>query len=416
MYILTCLSLHTTLGSLRLSCKIFANLRSTLRIYFYRVIIPATTDTRSKLEKTDLSTIFEHARCIHVSIPQLGSRPECLAEFIETHLPKDFLPAIKTIFGKFWFETRLWNTPITEYLDSLQAQGMLDLVGTLVTEGLDLLVSYIFPLTLRFTKMEKLIFTRQYYPALLRSADSMKIVNSSAEHNKYNTTAWPSEVTDRSDALDLICKYFHDLAPVRLHDSSLHLTRMVSDIQLSTSLGTTSSARTAVPKLFLLKIEPRILGLTVGWFDQVGLLSMTSADKPILPIGPSNRFTELRELSITQSTLSAAVLAQFLHQCPTLESFFCAGCEVEDSNSNWRLVFDALRDHPRRMMVKIDTVKSKRTRKSMRIDVQHHTAKAVEPLEYYEVADEHKLRRHSLVTYLMGEGDWNHVLEDWFDD
>src|ERR1700712_4524843 len=98
---LTKISLHATLGSLRLTCKILATLRSTLRAFFYRVKFPATTDVKSRIEQMDMSTIYENTRCVQIIIPRLGPRNDWLSEIIQQQLPREFFASLRKIYAQF---------------------------------------------------------------------------------------------------------------------------------------------------------------------------------------------------------------------------------------------------------------------------------------------------------------------------
>lgn len=120
----------------------------------------------------------------------------------------------------------------------------------------------------------------------------------------------------------------------------------------------------------------------------------------------TNVVPELRRLEMKGVHLNAKAFASWLRQCTKVEHLSIASTILTtDGYYGWRLLFDAIRDHPNRMTVEFHQIMA-----NQMITLGLHTAEFVEVSLENEWGDGYV----SICGYLSGSCDWNASLDEMF--
>ncbi|XPS72343.1 hypothetical protein M3J09_004508 [Ascochyta lentis] len=110
----------------------------------------------------------------------------------------------------------------------------------------------------------------------------------------------------------------------------------------------------------------------------------------------------------TGISLRLSSFTLFLHQCPVLEYLQLDGCHGDDGE--WRELWDAIRNHPNRMTLKLDQLPCN---SYAEVGVCHHTGEASGTAFSSDPWDN---IGYSLENYLSGRRHWDRSLRMWFDE
>ncbi|KAK4547255.1 hypothetical protein LTR36_000910 [Oleoguttula mirabilis] len=128
-------------------------------------------------------------------------------------------------------------------------------------------------------------------------------------------------------------------------------------------------------------------------------------DNPTVPALP-----ELRHLQLDEIGLHVGAFASWIRQCTKLEHLKMAATYLTPgAHSEWWEVFDAIRDHPNRMVVDLERIQSR----DIELSLLHNTAEVVEvTTSEGSLASAHE----SIRSYLSKGCEWNAAVEAWFNE
>lgn len=114
----------------------------------------------------------------------------------------------------------------------------------------------------------------------------------------------------------------------------------------------------------------------------------------------------------TALPLRLTLFAAFLANSPVLSSLQLDGChaDYEDDSGDWRILWDAIRNHPSRMQLHFDQLPC---HEATELSVEYHTGE-----ESTAAWDDDPWMNidYSMEHYLSGKRHWDRSLEEWFGD
>ncbi|EXJ67161.1 uncharacterized protein A1O5_09808 [Cladophialophora psammophila CBS 110553] len=155
--------------------------------------------------------------------------------------------------------------------------------------------------------------------------------------------------------------------------------------------------------------------LMKGFQDTVQVLSMERSERNVkvfCTLAHMNwdmKLPALRTLHLTNMPFPASQLQADLGHCRELQCLLFEGCWPREGPRGWKLLFDAIREHPNSLQLHFREVYSERGA----FDFDFPNPDVFSDPTPSSPEDEYEIGRR-LCLYLAGRGEWNHYLEDWF--